>query len=93
MPSGATSGRRVIAKTDSASASGRIRPGTDFPPRSGQRSHDAGTAFDGPIIAAEVLFLLAYQVVCAIGFARLAQRILGAVVRPFRPARFARSRR
>jgi uncharacterized membrane protein YphA (DoxX/SURF4 family) len=38
-------------------------------------------AFDGPIIAAEILFVLSFRVVGAIGFEGLARRILRAAVR------------
>jgi uncharacterized membrane protein YphA (DoxX/SURF4 family) len=38
-------------------------------------------AFDGPIIAAELLFVLSFRVVGAIGFEGLARRILSAAVR------------
>jgi uncharacterized membrane protein YphA (DoxX/SURF4 family) len=44
-------------------------------------------AFDGPIIAAQVLFVMAYRVVGGIGFERLAQRILSAALHLVRPAR------
>jgi len=44
-------------------------------------------AFDGPIIAAQVLFVMSYRVVGGIGFERLAQRILNAVLHLVRPAR------
>jgi uncharacterized membrane protein YphA (DoxX/SURF4 family) len=44
-------------------------------------------AFDGPIIAAEILFVMSYRVVGGIGFERLALRILQAAVRAMRPAR------
>ena len=44
-------------------------------------------AFDGPIIAAQVLFVMSYRVVGGIGFERLAQRILSAALRVVRPAR------
>ena len=44
-------------------------------------------AFDGPIIAAEVLFVMSYRVVGGIGFERLARRILSAALRLVRPAR------
>ena len=44
-------------------------------------------AFDGPIIAAELLFVMSYRVVGGIGFERLAQRILSAALRLVRPAR------
>jgi uncharacterized membrane protein YphA (DoxX/SURF4 family) len=44
-------------------------------------------AFDGPIIAAQVLMVMSYRVVGGIGFERLAQRILNAVLRVVRPAR------
>ncbi|HEU5101550.1 MAG TPA: hypothetical protein VFU22_21155 [Roseiflexaceae bacterium] len=54
-------------------------------------------AFDGPIIASEILFLLAFRVVGAVGFERLAQRILSAAVqavaRVLWPARLTRVRR
>jgi uncharacterized membrane protein YphA (DoxX/SURF4 family) len=44
-------------------------------------------AFDGPIIAAQILFLMSYRVVGGIGFERLAGRILSAALRIVRPAR------
>src|SRR5215213_3071190 len=44
-------------------------------------------AFDGPIIAAEVLFVMAYRVVGSIGFEQLARRILSAALNLVRPAR------
>jgi uncharacterized membrane protein YphA (DoxX/SURF4 family) len=44
-------------------------------------------AFDGPIIAAEILFVLSFRVVGAIGFEALARRILRSAVRVARPAR------
>ena len=44
-------------------------------------------AFDGPIIAAEVLFLMSYRVVGTLGFEKLALRILNAVARVVRPAK------
>jgi len=44
-------------------------------------------AFDGPIIATEILFVLSFRVVGGIGFERLALRILNAAVRVVRPAR------
>jgi uncharacterized membrane protein YphA (DoxX/SURF4 family) len=44
-------------------------------------------AFDGPIIAAQVLMVMSYRVVGSIGFERLAQRILNTVLRVVRPAR------
>ena len=44
-------------------------------------------AFDGPIIATEVLFVMSYRVVGGIGFERLAQRILSAALRLVRPVR------
>ena len=44
-------------------------------------------AFDGPIIAAQVLFVMSYRVVGGIGFERLAQRILNAALHLVRPAR------
>jgi uncharacterized membrane protein YphA (DoxX/SURF4 family) len=54
-------------------------------------------AFDGPIIASQILFLLSYRVDGAVGFERLAQRILSAAaqaaVRVVRPARRERARR
>ncbi|MEO7911531.1 MAG: hypothetical protein ABIV47_17950 [Roseiflexaceae bacterium] len=40
-------------------------------------------AFDGPIIAAQVLFLMSYRVVGGIDFERLAQRILSAALLGF----------
>jgi uncharacterized membrane protein YphA (DoxX/SURF4 family) len=43
-------------------------------------------AFDGPIIASQVLFVMSYRVVGGIGFERLAQRILSAALRLVRPA-------
>lgn len=44
-------------------------------------------AFDGPIIASQILFLMSYRVVGGIGFERLAGRILSAAVQMVRPAR------
>ena len=44
-------------------------------------------AFDGPIIASQVLFVMSYRVVGGIGFERLAQRILSAALHIVRPAR------
>jgi uncharacterized membrane protein YphA (DoxX/SURF4 family) len=44
-------------------------------------------AFDGPIIASQVLFVMSYRVVGGIGFERLAQRILSAALRLVRPVR------
>jgi len=44
-------------------------------------------AFDGPIIATEVLFVMSYRVVGGIGFERLARRILNAALRLVRPVR------
>jgi uncharacterized membrane protein YphA (DoxX/SURF4 family) len=44
-------------------------------------------AFDGPIIAAEVLFLMSYRVVGTLGFEKIALRILNAVMRVVRPAK------
>jgi uncharacterized membrane protein YphA (DoxX/SURF4 family) len=44
-------------------------------------------AFDGPIIASQVLFLLSYRVVGAIGFERIALRILKGALSAVRPAR------
>ncbi|HJZ47901.1 MAG TPA: hypothetical protein VKE41_12070 [Roseiflexaceae bacterium] len=44
-------------------------------------------AFDGPIIASEVLFLMSYRVVGGIGFERLAGCILSAALNLVRPAR------
>ena len=44
-------------------------------------------AFDGPIIASQVLFVMSYRVVGGIGFERLAQRILSAALRLVRPIR------
>ena len=44
-------------------------------------------AFDGPIIAAQVLFVMSYRVVGGIGFERLARRILNAALRLVRPVR------
>jgi uncharacterized membrane protein YphA (DoxX/SURF4 family) len=44
-------------------------------------------AFDGPIIAAQVLMVMSYRVVGGIGFERLAQRILNTALRVVRPAR------
>jgi uncharacterized membrane protein YphA (DoxX/SURF4 family) len=44
-------------------------------------------AFDGPIIAAELLFVMSYRVVGGIGFERLARRILNAALRLVRPVR------
>jgi uncharacterized membrane protein YphA (DoxX/SURF4 family) len=46
-------------------------------------------AFDGPIIAAEILFLMSYRVVGAIGFERIGARILKGVVEAVRPAKRA----
>jgi hypothetical protein len=43
--------------------------------------------FDGPIVTAEILLVLAYRVVGRIGFEPLARRILNTVVRAVRPAR------
>ena len=42
-------------------------------------------AFDGPIIASQVLFMMSYRVVGGIGFEPLAQRILSAALRLVRP--------
>ena len=42
-------------------------------------------AFDGPIIASQVLFVMSYRVVGGIGFEPLAQRILSAAQRLVRP--------
>ena len=50
-------------------------------------------AFDGPIIAAEILFLLSFRVVGAIGFEGLARRILSAAVRAVQITRLAPQRR
>jgi hypothetical protein len=44
-------------------------------------------AFDGPIIASQILFVLSYRVVGGIGFERLARHILRSAVRMVRPAR------
>ena len=44
-------------------------------------------AFDGPIIAAELLFVMSYRVVGGIGFERLARRILSAALLLVRPTR------
>jgi uncharacterized membrane protein YphA (DoxX/SURF4 family) len=44
-------------------------------------------AFDGPIIAAQVLFVMSYRVVGGIGFERLARHILNAALRLVRPTR------
>ena len=44
-------------------------------------------AFDAPIIAAEVLFVMSYRVVGGIGFEQLARRILSAALRLVRPTR------
>jgi uncharacterized membrane protein YphA (DoxX/SURF4 family) len=44
-------------------------------------------AFDGPIIASQILFLLSFRVVGTIGFEGLARRILSAALRTVRPAR------
>jgi len=44
-------------------------------------------AFDGPIIASQVLFVMSYRVVGGIGFERLAQRILSAALRLVRRTR------
>jgi uncharacterized membrane protein YphA (DoxX/SURF4 family) len=43
-------------------------------------------AFDGPIIASQVLFLMSYRVVGGIGFERIAARILNIVLSAVRPA-------
>ena len=50
-------------------------------------------AFDGSIIAAQILFVLSFRVVGAIGFEGLARRILRTVVQAVRPARRAILRR
>jgi hypothetical protein len=50
-------------------------------------------AFDGPIIASEILFLLSYRVVGAVGFEKLARRILSATVRAIRSAQLVRGGR
>ena len=50
-------------------------------------------AFDGPIIISQILFLLSFRVVGAIGFERLALRILGSAVRAIRPAHLTQVRR
>ncbi|HJZ49852.1 MAG TPA: hypothetical protein VKE41_21895 [Roseiflexaceae bacterium] len=50
-------------------------------------------AFDGPIITSQILFLMSYRVVGAIGFEGLARRILKAAVQAVRPARLARLQR
>jgi uncharacterized membrane protein YphA (DoxX/SURF4 family) len=47
-------------------------------------------AFDGPIIASQLLFLASYRVVGAVGFEGLARRILRAAIRAARPMRLAR---
>jgi hypothetical protein len=44
-------------------------------------------AFDGPIIASQILFLMSYRVVGGIGLERLSKRILRAALRVVRPAR------
>jgi uncharacterized membrane protein YphA (DoxX/SURF4 family) len=44
-------------------------------------------AFDGPIIASQILFVMSYRVVGTIGFEGLARRILNAAIRLVRPAR------
>jgi uncharacterized membrane protein YphA (DoxX/SURF4 family) len=44
-------------------------------------------AFDGPIIASQVLMVMSYRVVGGIGFERLARYILSAALRLVRPAR------
>ncbi len=46
-----------------------------------------GIAFDGPVIVAEILFILAFRVVDRIGVGRLALRRLKAAVARVRPAR------
>jgi uncharacterized membrane protein YphA (DoxX/SURF4 family) len=46
-------------------------------------------AFDGPIIASEILFLMSYRVVGAIGFERIVVRVLKAMFAVVRPARKA----
>jgi hypothetical protein len=48
-------------------------------------------AFDGPIIAAEILFVLSFRVAGAIGFEGLARRILNAAVRAARVAKAERT--
>jgi hypothetical protein len=50
-------------------------------------------AFDGPIIAAEILFVLSFRVVGAIGFEGLARRILRAALQAVRSVRFVPQRR
>jgi uncharacterized membrane protein YphA (DoxX/SURF4 family) len=50
-------------------------------------------AFDGPIIAAEILFVLSFRVVGAIGFEGLASRILRAALQAVRSVRFVPQRR
>ncbi len=45
-----------------------------------------GIAFDGPVIVAEILFILAFRVVDRSGFGRLALRRLKAAVARGRPA-------
>ena len=50
-------------------------------------------AFDGPIIAAELLFVLSFRVVGAIGFEGLARRILRTVVQAVRSTRLVPQRR
>ena len=44
------------------------------------------SAFDGPIIASQILFVMSYSVVGGIGFERIAARILNAVLSAVRPA-------
>jgi uncharacterized membrane protein YphA (DoxX/SURF4 family) len=43
-------------------------------------------AFDGPIIASQILFVMSYRVVGGIGFERIAARILNTVLSAVRPA-------
>jgi uncharacterized membrane protein YphA (DoxX/SURF4 family) len=50
-------------------------------------------AFDGPIIAAEILFVLSFRVVGAIGIEGLARRILRAALQAVRSVRFVPQRR
>ena len=50
-------------------------------------------AFDGPIIAAELLFVLSFRVVGAIGFEGLARRILRMAVQAVRITRLVPQRR
>lgn len=48
-------------------------------------------AFDGPIIASEILFVLSYRVVGTIGFEKLALRILKAALSVARPGKRTQS--